>query len=58
MFNQTNKKSAYLLSLFAGAFIGRCDEWVKRGMQETPEQIVDMLKKFEKDNGIAKPSQL
>jgi len=27
-------------------------------MQETPEQIVDMLKKFEKDNGIAKPSQL
>ncbi len=50
--------SAYLLSLFAGAFFGWCDEWVKRGMQETPEQIVDMLKKFEKDNGIARPSQL
>lgn len=42
-----NNVSAYFLSLFAGMFFGWCDEWVKRGMQETPEQIKSMLKQWE-----------
>ena len=42
-----NNVSAYVLSLFAGMFFGWCDEWVKRGMQETPEQIKSMLKQWE-----------
>jgi len=39
--------SAYFLSMFAGLFFGWCDEWVKRGMQETPEQIKALLKQWE-----------
>lgn len=42
-----NNVSAYFLSMFAGMFFGWCDEWVKRGMQETPEQIKAMLKQWE-----------
>ena len=42
-----NNALAYLLSLIAGAFFGWCDEWVKRGMQETPEEIKQMLKQLE-----------
>lgn len=38
-----NNVNAYFLSMFAGMFFGWCDEWVKRGMQETPEQIKAML---------------
>lgn len=33
--------------MFAGAFFGWCEEWVKRGMKETPEQIKALLKQFE-----------
>lgn len=45
---------AYLLSFFAGGFYGWCDEWVRRGMQETPEQIkqafAELEKQQQKDN--------
>lgn len=44
-----NNGLAYLLSFFAGAFYGWCDEWVKRGMQETPEQIREMFKKMDEE---------
>lgn len=37
---------AYFLSLFAGMFFGWCDEWVRRGMKETPEQIKELFKKW------------
>ena len=42
-----NNALAYLLSGIAGAFFGWCDEWVKRGMKETPEQIKAMLKQVD-----------
>ncbi len=42
-----NNVGAYFLSMFAGMFFGWCDEWVKRGMQETPEQIKNLLKQWE-----------
>ena len=38
---------AYVLSFLAGGFYGWCDEWVRRGMQETPEQIKEMFKQME-----------
>jgi len=43
-----NNVSTYFLSMLAGLFFGWCDEWVKRGMQETPEQIKALLKQWEK----------
>lgn len=45
--NIDNNVGAYFLSMFAGGFYGWCDEWVKRGMRETPEQIKEMLKQWE-----------
>ena len=42
-----NNVSAYFLSMFAGMFFGWCDEWVKRGMRETPEQIKELLQQWE-----------
>lgn len=42
-----NNFQAYFLSMFAGMFFGWCDEWVKRGMTETPEQIKAVLKEWE-----------
>lgn len=42
-----NNVSAYFLSMLAGGIFGWCDEWVKRGMQETPEQIKELLKQWE-----------
>lgn len=46
---------AYFLSMFAGMFFGWCDEWVRRGMTETPEQIKAVLKEWEaKHSGAEK----
>lgn len=42
-----NNTQAYLLSFWAGAFFGWCDEWAKRGMKETPEEILLMIKQFD-----------
>jgi len=47
--NIENNGVAYLLSFWAGAFFGWCDEWAKRGMQETPEQIIEMFQKTQND---------
>lgn len=47
-----NNVGAYFLSMFAGAFFGWCDEWVKRGMQETPEQIKELLKQWEEQQKL------
>lgn len=49
-----NNAAAYLLSFFAGAFFGWCDEWVKRGMQETSEQIIEMFKQLEEQQKALK----
>ena len=43
--NIENNAVAYLMSFFAGAFFGWCDEWVKRGMKESPEEIIKMFEK-------------
>lgn len=51
-----NNVSAYFLSMFAGMFFGWCDEWVKRGMQETPEQIKALLKQWEQQQKEQKNS--
>lgn len=51
-----NNVSAYFLSMFAGLFFGWCDEWVKRGMQETPEQIKALLKQWEEQQKAQKNS--
>lgn len=51
---QIQNNAAYLLSFFAGAFFGWCDEWVKRGMQETPEQIIEMFKQLEEQQKALK----
>lgn len=32
-------ESAYAKSVLAGAVFGLCDEWIRRGMAETPEEI-------------------
>lgn len=37
---------AYFTSMIAGMFFGWCDEWVKRGMQEKPEQIKEILNQW------------
>ena len=47
-----NNVGAYFLSMFAGMFFGWCDEWVKRGMQETPEQIKKLLKQWEEQQKL------
>lgn len=44
--NINNNFHAYFLSMFAGMFYGWCDEWVRRGMKETPEQIRAVLKEW------------
>ncbi len=41
---------AYLLSFWSGAFFGWCDEWAKRGMQETPEELKQLLEKLNTQN--------
>jgi len=45
-----NNGIAYVLSFLAGGFYGWCDEWIRRGMQETPEQIKEMFKQMEEQN--------
>lgn len=34
---------AYSRSLIVSSFFGWCDEWIKRGMQESPEEMVNMI---------------
>ncbi len=36
----TSNIESYLKSAIAGAVFGLVDEWMRRGMQETPEQII------------------
>ena len=47
-----NNVGAYFFFIFAGMFFGWCDEWVKRGMQETPEQIKKLLKQWEEQQKL------
>ncbi len=37
--SESNVES-YIKSMIAGAIFGLADEWMRRGMQETPEQII------------------
>lgn len=49
---QTDNHLAYLLAWYAGATFGWIDEWIKRGMIETPQEMVDHLANFvKKQNG-------
>lgn len=45
--DDNSSETSYINSSIAGAIFGWCDEWVKRGMQETPEQIKALLKQWE-----------
>ncbi|MDD6221405.1 MAG: TetR/AcrR family transcriptional regulator [Lachnospiraceae bacterium] len=38
--------TAYLIGWFTGAAFGWIDEWIRRGMQETPEQMIRFLETF------------
>lgn len=44
--NPTDNLTAYFAAFFAGAFFGWCDEWVKRGMAETPDEIKRMFEEI------------
>lgn len=41
---QPDNKIAYLIAWYAGAAFGWIDEWIKRGMKETPQEMIDFLK--------------
>ncbi len=41
--SETNVES-YMKSAIAGTVFGLVDEWMRRGMQETPDQILDIVK--------------
>lgn len=41
---QSNNTIAYLIAWYAGAAFGWIDEWIKRGMKETPQEMLDYLK--------------
>lgn len=43
---QTDNCTAYLIGWFTGATFGWIDEWIRRGMQEPPEQMLDFLANF------------
>lgn len=43
---QTDNCTAYLIGWFTGAAFGWIDELIRRGMQETPEQMFDFLANF------------
>ena len=43
---QKDNKVAYLIAWDAGAAIGWIEEWIKRGMVETPKEMIDFLKKI------------
>ncbi len=43
---QTDNCTAYLIRWFTGAAFGWIDELIRRGMQETPEQMFDFLVNF------------
>ncbi|MGM5693282.1 TetR/AcrR family transcriptional regulator [Streptococcus suis] len=45
---QTDNHLAYLIAWYAGATFGWIDEWIKRGMIETPQEMVDHLANFVK----------
>lgn len=48
-----NNVAAYFMSLIAGAFYGWCDEWVRRGMIESPDRLISMIKEQEEKNKAA-----
>ena len=43
---QTDNCTAYLIGWLTGAVFGLIDEWIQRGMQETPEQMLDFLANY------------
>lgn len=43
---EDSSESLYIKSSVAGAIFGLCDEWVRRGMKETPEEIKAMFEQL------------
>ncbi len=41
---------SYIKSMVAGTVFGLADEWMRRGMQETPAQILALAEHIEKNN--------
>lgn len=41
--SQSNNKIAYLIAWYAGAAFGWINEWIKRGMLETPTEMIEYL---------------
>lgn len=42
-----SSESSYIKSSIAGAIFGLCEEWVRRGLKETPEEIKAMFEQLD-----------
>ncbi|MGM9619338.1 MAG: TetR/AcrR family transcriptional regulator C-terminal domain-containing protein [Oscillospiraceae bacterium] len=45
---ETQNVPAYMKAWFAGALFGWIEEWIRRGMRETPEQMQELLRQYSK----------